>query len=262
MSTPPAFTRRRLHSAFTLIELLVVISIVALLIGLLLPALAASRDASRALKCKTQLRQLGVAFATYAETYDGLIPPARVTNTAESAFTGLPVGFRWHTHAMIEWVESTKFTAAQQAAGDMAVEGDNNIFICPSSDKSNNGSLEVFQNSYGMNALLNYEHLKALPGLVDNPVNQWPRWRATFKNYYDVKSPTTGMLLIDNRNPSVTWEDYDFAPLQVGSERHSGSNNALFCDGHVEAIPLADIPNELNGQVAPDPAIDSFWFGL
>lgn len=58
--------------AFTLIELLVVVSIIALLIGLLLPALAHSRKMSRAGACMSNLRQYGIAFNLYVIDYDAL----------------------------------------------------------------------------------------------------------------------------------------------------------------------------------------------
>ncbi|MEQ9460595.1 MAG: DUF1559 domain-containing protein [Phycisphaeraceae bacterium] len=60
--------------AFTLIELLVVISIIALLIGILLPALSAARNTARDIQCKSQLRQFGLAFFVYAEDFDGHLP--------------------------------------------------------------------------------------------------------------------------------------------------------------------------------------------
>ena len=60
----------RLRRGFTLIELLVVISIIALLVSILLPALGKAREQSRAAICATNLRQLGIIWMMYADAND------------------------------------------------------------------------------------------------------------------------------------------------------------------------------------------------
>ena len=61
-------------NGFTLVELLVVVTIIGVLIALLLPAVQMGREAARIAQCKNNLRQIGVAINTHAETY-GTYPP-------------------------------------------------------------------------------------------------------------------------------------------------------------------------------------------
>ncbi len=67
--------RSRMRQAFTLVELLVVIGIIAVLVGVLLPALQKAQDAGKAIACASQMRQIGMAMQMYVNDWKGTYPP-------------------------------------------------------------------------------------------------------------------------------------------------------------------------------------------
>jgi prepilin-type N-terminal cleavage/methylation domain-containing protein/prepilin-type processing-associated H-X9-DG protein len=83
---------RRNRSAFTLVELLVVVGIIALLIGVLMPALSAAREASRSVVCVANVKQLASALQMYANDYKVFIGYVSSTDRKAALYPYLKMG--------------------------------------------------------------------------------------------------------------------------------------------------------------------------
>ncbi len=120
------------RQGFTLIELLVVISIIALLISILLPALSRSRDVARTSRCKVNLRQLGIGSMAYATDHSGVLPRHRSDKSGASGDPVLP----WRTYGVCfaagTWHENKVLNIAILYDKQYVDQGE--IFYCPSQE--------------------------------------------------------------------------------------------------------------------------------
>ena len=161
-------------NAFTLIELLVVIAIIAILAAMLLPALSQARDKARTAGCMNNLKQMGILFAIYADTWDGYLPSAATPNT----------GTRNISWASKLW----ELQSGQQMTDAVWQAGGNTIFRCPSKPENTNMGRKALD--YAMNMYLTAE---AVYPNNSNNYNNYCWW----VRYNRIQSPANIFLAVD-----------------------------------------------------------------
>jgi len=214
---------------FTLIELLVVISIIALLISILLPVLQQTKAAAESVKCKSNLRSIGLGWAIYADLSDGHILPAWVD------FSDL-----YGPGAAAPWYEKL---LNMDLAGERGADSEE-VLHCPA-DKT--GRIAWFLTpvplSYGYNPYLGDGTLSpAVASLISPGTNTLPK-------LVNIQSPSSvivsgdGWMWNEVVAPSSLyrslWQIYFIGGLMDMGDiygAHDDAMNSHWGDGHVSSI--------------------------
>jgi prepilin-type processing-associated H-X9-DG protein/prepilin-type N-terminal cleavage/methylation domain-containing protein len=231
--------RKSSHFAFTLIELLVVLSIIALLVSILLPALGKSRKVARAAVCMSSQRQTTLALLAYTNDADGRFVPNRYhepDNTVADAvwWFGREAGGAGSSATSNRPLDKTRSPLADYFGGDI-IEG----LECPEFPATDPRFFAKFS---ARSAHFGYNE-----GLAP----QWHKHRAP-RGVFEVKTPSEvlafadaihidGLNKIDGKDafyePHYIYHSYGelFNPRLGGfaHARHDDKANVAFVDGHV-----------------------------
>ena len=242
-----------MKKTFTLIELLVVIAIIAILAGMLLPALNNARERARTASCLSNLRQIGTAAVHYGDDYDGHFRHKEGLFDKNSAIAHLNGYLGGSSYQEICDIIDGKSDAEMKKAS---------VFRCPSIDHSSR--------------MIPYGFIYCTASPYTLPIYKKNEYPTNAANSFVMKRayPSNTILAGDAYSTSDGVTNSCIARSVSGSYalphlRHNSNGNFAFIDGHAASISKNDLAAEadstkygtLPGSMNLRPLTNKFYIG-
>ncbi|OHB58155.1 MAG: hypothetical protein A2Y12_07785 [Planctomycetes bacterium GWF2_42_9] len=256
------------NQAFTLVELLVVISIIAILLAVIMPAMSKARALATALKSMSNTRQWGIGVIAFAEQNNGVLPwEGNKDENLGSVFKNND----W-------WANSIPRMLGQQSyrqISETAIKNKTTVPMPPNRDcifvdpaaKFPQGFTKEAVNFY--DGSINYEYKMFFCYIWNSELNNGPT--ASTKDDIEnvklanIKSSQQTILMLEMRtaNEELEKKDYDYyktRPLlgrhrgdwKRFARRHLNGGHVVFCDGHTARLKYDYVTVNAQGSRDPD----------